>query len=82
MACKCWPLKIRQFLGLKVELLGVTVATEPKLLSLLSTSDIKAVGPVVLLTWGGTELAGRRSTRFTNRICGQTNRIFANQLDL
>jgi hypothetical protein len=58
MARKCWALKVRQFLRLKAELFGVTVATEPELLSLLSTSDIKAVGAEVLLTWGGAALAG------------------------
>merc|ERR1719180_605128 len=58
MARKCWALKIRRFLRLKAELFGIEVTSELELLSLLSTSDIKAIGGEVLLTWGSTALAG------------------------
>ena len=36
----------------------MTVSSELELLSLLSTSDIKAIGGEVLSTWGGPALAG------------------------
>merc|ERR1719430_1928935 len=58
MARKCWALKIRQFLRLKAELFGVEVTSELELLSLLSTSDIKAIGGEVFLNWGSTALTG------------------------
>merc|ERR1719470_800704 len=54
---KCWAKKVRQFLQLKSLMFNVTVTTEPELLSLLTTSDIKAIGGEVLLTWGGPALA-------------------------
>jgi len=58
MARRCWALKVRDFLLMKAALFGVEVASEPELLSVLSTSDIKAIGGEVLLTWGGAALAG------------------------
>merc|ERR1719500_2056996 len=58
MARKCWARKIRQFLRLKAELYGVEVTSELELLSLLSTSDIKAIGAEVFLTWGSSALTG------------------------
>jgi len=58
MARKCWAKKIRQFLRVKADLFNVTVENELELLSLLSTSDIKAVGGEVLLTWGSAPLTG------------------------
>eukprot|EP00091_Calanus_sinicus_P004862 TRINITY_DN1522_c1_g1_i1.p1 TRINITY_DN1522_c1_g1~~TRINITY_DN1522_c1_g1_i1.p1 ORF type:complete len:1087 (-),score=342.03 TRINITY_DN1522_c1_g1_i1:65-3325(-) len=54
---KCWAKKVRQFLHLKSLMFNVTVTSEPDLLSLLSTSDIKAIGGEILLTWGGPALA-------------------------
>ena len=49
--------KVRQFHHLKSLMFNVTVNSEPELLSLLTTSDIKAIGGEVLLTWGGPALA-------------------------
>ena len=56
---KCWAKKrrVRQFHHLKSLMFNVTVNSEPELLSLLTTSDIKAIGGEVLLTWGGPALA-------------------------
>jgi len=54
---KCWAKKVRKFLQLKSKLFNQTVKSEPELLSLLSTSDIKAIGGEVLATWGGPALA-------------------------
>jgi len=53
---KCWAKKVRQFLQLKSIVFNVTVTSEPELLSLLTTSDIKAIGGEVLITWGGPAL--------------------------
>ena len=58
MASRCWANKVRQYLGLKASLFGVEVEDELELLSLLSTSDTKAVGGELLLTWGGRALVG------------------------
>jgi len=58
MARRCWARKVRDYLLMKAGLFGVEVASEPELLSVLSTSDIKAIGGEVLLTWGGAALAG------------------------
>ena len=57
MARRCWANKVRQYLGLKASLFGVEVGDELELLSLLSTSDTKAVGGELLLTWGGRALS-------------------------
>merc|ERR1719233_2263252 len=54
---KCWAKKVRQFLHLKSKLFNLTIDTEPELLSLLTTSDIKSIGGEVLATWGGPALA-------------------------
>jgi len=54
---KCWAKKVRKFLQLKSKLFNQTVKSEPELLSMLSTSDIKAIGGEVLATWGGPALA-------------------------
>ena len=54
---KCWARKLREYLHLKAELYGVTVTSEPELLSLLNTAEIKTLGGEVLLTWGGDLLA-------------------------
>ena len=54
---KCWAKKVRQFLHLKSKLFNLTINTEPELLSLLTTSDIKTIGGEVLATWGGPALA-------------------------
>ena len=67
MARRCWALKVRDFLLMKAALFGVEVASEPELLSVLSTSDIKAIGGEVLLTWGGAALAGITHPQVTNR---------------
>jgi len=53
---KCLVRKLRDYLSLKSELYGVKVGAEIELLSLLSTADIRAVGPQLLLTWGGEVL--------------------------
>ena len=58
MARRCWANKVRHYLGLKASLFGVKVENELELLSLLSTSDTKAVGGELLLTWGGRALVG------------------------
>ena len=58
MARRCWANKVRQYLGLKASLFGVEVEDELELLSLLSTSDTKAVGGELLLTWGSRALVG------------------------
>ena len=54
---KCWAKKVRHFLHLKSKLFNLTIDTEPELLSLLTTSDIKTIGGEVLATWGGPALA-------------------------
>merc|ERR1719370_1523034 len=54
---KCWAKKVRQFLNLKSKMFNLTIDTEPELLSLLTTSDIKTIGGEVLATWGGPALA-------------------------
>jgi len=54
---KCWAKKVRQFLNLKSMMFNITIDTEPELLSLLTTSDIKTIGGEVLATWGGPALA-------------------------
>ena len=53
---KCWAKKMRQYLHLKAEMFNVTVRSEPQLLSLLTTADIRTFGGDILLTWGGTAL--------------------------
>jgi len=58
MTRKCWAKKVRQFLRLKAEVYGVEVTNELELLSMLSTSDIKAIGGEVFLTWGAAALTG------------------------